>query len=92
MRIALDERFQRDVGALTAPQRAAAFDASLKLPQALRDAHRHAGIGIRKLHQRGIREARVGLDLRVIFTLGSNACTLVRVGTHDEIERFLRSL
>ena len=47
---------------------------------------------IRKLHATGIWEARVGLGLRMVFTLEANQLTLVRVGSHDEIRRYLRQL
>jgi hypothetical protein len=92
MKIALTERFQRDVRALTAPQRAAVFDALLSLPRAIGDAHLHAGLGIRKLHGSGIWEARVGLGLRLVFARERGLPTLDRAGTHDEIRRYLKSL
>ena len=64
----------------------------LALPVAVGDVHRHAGLGLRKLHRTGIRAARVGLGLRLVFALDSDSCTLVRVGKHDEIRRYLRAL
>jgi mRNA-degrading endonuclease YafQ of YafQ-DinJ toxin-antitoxin module len=70
----------------------AVFDALLALPRAMGDAHVHAGLGIRKLHASGIWEARVGLGLRIVFTLEAELLTLVRVGSHDEIRRFLRQV
>jgi mRNA-degrading endonuclease YafQ of YafQ-DinJ toxin-antitoxin module len=92
MRIALAEGFQRDVRDLPEAQRLAAFDAMLALPRALGDPHSHAGLGIRKLHASGIWEARVGLGLRLVFALKAGRLTLVRVGSHDEIRRYLRQL
>ena len=92
MRIALAERFQRDVRALTTTQRGAVFEVLLSLPRAIGDPHLHAGIGIRKLHQSGIWEARLGLGLRLVFVLEPDLLTLVRVGSHDEIRRYLKSL
>ncbi len=92
MRLALVESFQRDVGDLTADQRAAVFEVILALPAALGDPHAHAGLGLRKLHASGIYEARVGLGLRLVFTLDAGTLTLVRVGRHDDIRRYLRSL
>jgi mRNA-degrading endonuclease YafQ of YafQ-DinJ toxin-antitoxin module len=93
MRVALTERFQRDVAALSAAERAAAFDALLALPKLLGDPHAHAGIGLRKLHRSGIWEARVGLSLRLVFALDlAGTLTLARIGTHEEIRRYLRSL
>jgi mRNA-degrading endonuclease YafQ of YafQ-DinJ toxin-antitoxin module len=92
MRIELTERFQRDVRALSSDGRAAVFEALLGLPGAIGDVHRHAGLGLRKLHRSGIWEARVGLGLRVVFTVERQTCTFVRAGTHDEIRRYLQSL
>jgi mRNA-degrading endonuclease YafQ of YafQ-DinJ toxin-antitoxin module len=92
MRVALAEPFQRDVRGLSETHRLAVFDAMLALPRALGDPHTHAGLGIRKLHASGIWEARVGLGLQLVFALETDRLTLVRVGSHDEIRRFLRQL
>jgi hypothetical protein len=96
MRIELTERFQRDVRALDAEQRAAIFEAMLSLRAALGDAHRHAGLGLRKLHRSGIWEARVGLGMRMVFVVGTGvdrgSVALLTIGTHDDVRRFLRTL
>ena len=92
MRVALTERFQRDVRALDEDRRVAVFEAILALPRALGDPHLHAGLGIRKVHRSGIWEARVGLGLRLVFALEPGLLTLVRAGTHDDIRRYLRDL
>ncbi len=92
MRLALAEAFQRDVRALSEAHRLAVSDAMLALPRAVGDPHVHAGLGIRKLHASGIWEARVGLGLRLVFGLEADLITLVRVGSHEEIRRFLRQL
>ena len=92
MKVALAESFQRDVRTLHDDQRAAVFDSILALPRAVGEPHQHAGLGIRKLHHSGIWEARVGLGLRLVFTIRSELLTLVRVGTHDDVRRYLREL
>jgi mRNA-degrading endonuclease YafQ of YafQ-DinJ toxin-antitoxin module len=92
MRIALTERFQRDVRALTDTQRGAVFEVLLSLPRAIGDPHLHSGTGIRKLHRSGIWEARVGLGVRLVFALEADLLSLVRVGSHDEIRRYLKGL
>jgi mRNA-degrading endonuclease YafQ of YafQ-DinJ toxin-antitoxin module len=92
MRIALDERFQRDVRNLDVAGRAMVFDVILALPAAMGDVHRHQGLGIRKLHRSGIWEARIGLGLRLVFTVERDLCTFIRVGTHEDVQRYLRSL
>lgn len=92
MRIALTEGFQRDVRTLPEDHRQAIFEVMLGLPRGLGDPHLHAGLGIRKLHASGIWEARVGLGLRMVFTLETNLLSLLRVGRHDDIRRYLRQL
>jgi mRNA-degrading endonuclease RelE of RelBE toxin-antitoxin system len=92
LKVALAERFLRAVRDLDDSQRAAVFDSILALPRALGDPHAHAGLGIRRLHASGIWEARVGLGLRLVFTLEKRLLTLVLVGTHEAIRRFLRDL
>jgi mRNA-degrading endonuclease YafQ of YafQ-DinJ toxin-antitoxin module len=92
LKLALAERFQRDLRALEAEQRALILETILALPGVLGEPHRHAGLGVRKLHASGIWEARVGLGLRIVFSLEPGFLTLVRAGSHDEIRRFLREL
>lgn len=92
MRVSLTERFQHDVRALREDQRAALFEVLLSIPVVFGDPHRHAGVGLRKLHPSGIWEARLGLGLRLVFAVKDHDATLVRVGSHDEIRRYLRSL
>ncbi len=92
MKVALVEGFQRDARALPAREQAAVFEVLLALPRRLGDPHAHAGLGLRKLHESGIWEARVGLGLRLVFTLEPGLLTLVRVGTHEDVRRYLRNL
>ena len=92
MRIELTESFQRSVHDLGADERAAVFDVLLSLPEVIGDPHRHVGTGLRKLHPSGVWEARIGLGLRLVFTFARGTATLVLVGNHDEVRRFLRSL
>ena len=79
MQIRLTERFQRDVTTLPDDQRAQLFAVMLKLPAALKNP-------------RGIFEARIGLGLRLVFGIESSDLTLHRLGTHDEIRRYLQTL
>ena len=92
MKVALTERFQRDVKALDGDRRAAVFESILALPLALGEPHRHPGLGLRKLHSSGIWEARVGLGLRLVFALEPAVLNLVRVGSHEDVRRYLREL
>ena len=92
MKIELTERFQRDVRALPQDRKSAVFQAVLSLPRAIGEPHLHAGLGIRKLHHSGIWEARVGLGLRLVFMIQRKLLSLLRVGIHEEIRRYLREL
>ena len=92
MKVALTERFLHDVRGLAAERRAAVFEAILVLPIAVGEPHRHAGLGLRKLHASGIWEARVGLGLRLVLALQPGLVTLVRVGTHEDVRRYLQKL
>jgi len=92
MKVLLSARFQHDVRDLDREQRLALFDVILSLPRAMGEPHRHAGLGIRKLHRSGIFEARVGLGLRLVFALQPELLALARVGSHEEVRRFLRGL
>jgi mRNA-degrading endonuclease YafQ of YafQ-DinJ toxin-antitoxin module len=92
MRIALTARFQRDVRSLRTDEREAVFRVIRALPEALGRPHLHSGHGLRKIHRSGIWEARVGLSLRIVFGYRDDCATLSRVGTHDDVRRYLRSL
>jgi mRNA-degrading endonuclease RelE of RelBE toxin-antitoxin system len=92
VQIVLTEAFQRDVERLSSAQREKLFSAILLLPKALREIHRHSGLGLRKIHSSGIYEIRVGLDVRVVFGFREGAALLHRVGTHDEVKRYLKNL
>ena len=92
MRITLAERFQQDVRGLDEFGRVAVLDAMLALPKVLGQPHLHAGLGLRKIHPHGLWEVRVGLGLRLILALAADEAKFVRVGSHDEVRRWLRSL
>lgn len=92
MRLLLTARFVRNARALGAEQRTALFEVMLALPSLLGDPHLHAGAGVRKVHPSGIWEARVGLGLRAVFGLSHGDVVLDRVGTHDDIRRYLKSM
>ena len=92
MKISLTERFQRDIRDLDRQRQATVFEVVLALPRAVGEPHVHAGLGIRKLHRSGIWEGRVGLGLRLIFALEPGLLTLVRVGSHEDVRRYLRDL
>ncbi len=92
MKLLLMERFQRDLADLSQEERSRCFELLMALPKAMGTPHGHAGLGIRKLHPSGIYEARVGLGLRVVFALRVDQAILVRVGSHDDVRKYLASL
>ncbi len=92
MQITLTERFQKDVNSLSTEEKNQLFSILLKLPAAIKNIHLHQGIGLRKIHSSGIYEARIGLNLRIIFGLDKNTAILHRAGNHDEIKRYLKNL
>ncbi|MDO8539607.1 MAG: hypothetical protein Q7S40_04140 [Opitutaceae bacterium] len=61
------------------------------LPDAFGRPHTHGGAGIRQLRS-GIYEARLGLHLRAVFTREDDALFVRMIGTHDDVQRYLRSL
>lgn len=92
MQITLTERFQKDLSALSSNQQNSLFSIILKLPLAIKNIHQHSGLGLRKIHSSGIFEARLGLGLRLVFGFQNNEIILHRIGSHEEIKRYLKML
>ena len=87
----LSSRFRAVVRAYPKPVRVEIGRAIDLLQTSLGHPHRHAGLGIRKLVG-GYFEMRAGLHLRVIFRMDSEDVVFVFAGTHDEVQRFIKSL
>jgi len=92
VKILLTERFQKDLSKKSQVERARTFETLLELPASLKTPHRHAGIGVRKLHRSGIYEARVGLGLRLVFAQRDGDLILAMLGSHDQVRKYLSSL
>ena len=92
MNLLLMERFQRDLADLSPEERSRCFELLMALPKALGTPHNHSGLGIRKLHPSGVYEVRAGLGLRVVFALRDDQTIVVRVGSHEEVRKYLESL
>ncbi len=92
MQILLTESFQRDISSLSQEELSQLLKVVLKIPTALKTPHTHSGLGLRKLHSSGIYEARMGLGLRIVFGIQSKMLIFHRVGNHDEVQRYLKSL
>lgn len=92
MKITLTASFERDFKKLVDKGREQVCDVVLKLPTAIGRPHLHAGIGIRKIHPSGIFEARLGLGLRLIFAVEKKGIILHRLGDHEAIRHYLKTL
>lgn len=92
MKLSLLERFRRACRTLTPHDQAAVLRMILELERVLANPQEHTGLGLRKLHQAGIWEVRVGLSLRALFRLAGDEAILLFLGTHDEVKRFVQRL
>ena len=93
MRIALSRRIQRQLEHAPQDLRQQLADAVKELPHALGQPHRHAGLGVRKIHSRGVFEFRLGRQCRVVFTQPEKDMVMLHLlGNHDDVQRFLDSL
>ena len=52
---------------------------------------RTPGLGLTQLRGK-LWEARAGIRLRVLYTVGTNRLTFVLAGSHDDVRSFLRRL
>ena len=59
--------------------------------QAYGQPHLHRGLGLREL-PKGCVEVRVGLAQRIVLRVTRDALVCEMIGTHDEVQRFLRNL
>jgi len=81
--------FRRALKSLSEPDFGLVSKALLKLPETF--GHPHAHVGLRKLRG-AFYELRAGLALRILFRRDADTLTLLVLGTHDEIKRFLAQL
>lgn len=92
MNLVFGAGFQQGARALAPEDRQRLIDTVLAVPKALGSPHLHAGLGLRKIHPKGVWEVRVDVALRLVFTIIGNDVTFVLVGNHDEVRRYLKSL
>ncbi len=67
MKIALAGRLQKQLEHLPQPLLDDFLSAIGQLPDSFGKPHAHLGVGIRKIHPRGVYEFRVGKRHRVVF-------------------------
>jgi hypothetical protein len=53
--------------------------------------HVHGGLGLRKLRA-NLFECRAGLSLRMVFWNLPEGLWVALIGTHDEVQKYLRTL
>jgi len=93
MRIALSRRIQRQLEHAPDDLRRQLSDAVTQLPRVLGQPHRHAGLGVRKIHPHGVFELRIGRQCRVVFTQPEKDMIMLHLlGDHNDVQRFLDSL
>lgn len=81
--------FQRALRKLPPADQRAVLEALLKSSEAFGQPHVHSGLSIRQLRRR-VYEARVGIELRVGFTLVGRSLLVQTVGNHDHIRSWLK--
>jgi mRNA-degrading endonuclease RelE of RelBE toxin-antitoxin system len=92
VKLSILDRFRRACRTLAPQDQAAVLRMILGLEGLLPNPQEHTGMGLRKLHPAGIWKVRVGLSLRALFRLADDEASLLFIGTHDEVKRFLRGL
>jgi mRNA-degrading endonuclease YafQ of YafQ-DinJ toxin-antitoxin module len=92
MQLVLTEHFQKEFSKLSKKEKETALKVLLKFPKVIGDPHKHSGLGLRKIHQSGIFEARIGLGLRMVVGQEKAKLILHRIGNHDDIKKYLKKL
>ena len=85
-----DKSCRAALAKLAPEQQAEVLAALRQLPTAFGRPHAHAGLGVRQL-RRGIFEARVGLQVRILFERDGDLLVVKTLGNHDDIRRYLRA-
>jgi len=92
MKIAVSRRFQKQIENLPEPLLDEFTLATEQLADSFGKPHLHVGLGIRKIHRRGIYEFRIGRQWRVVFSRPEpDVLFLHIIGNHDDVQRFLDS-
>ncbi len=91
MRILMTDPFLQSLNALPPQEKINALLVVSNLREAFKQPHAHSGIGLRKIGKHTW-EVRVGLALRIVFSLNNDLAELRLLGHHDEVQRYLRSL
>ena len=84
-------RFRAEARALPTERQAQVAQAVALLSEVFGQPHLHSGLGIRRL-KKNYFELRAGRDTRVVFKLEGSMAMLVLVGSHDNVQRFLKNV
>ena len=89
LRVAAEKNVSRALARLTPDEQAKVLDVLRGLPAAFGRPHTRAGLGLRQLRQ-GTYEARIGLQLRLLFERDGDLLVIKTLGDHATIRRYLR--
>ncbi len=89
--IELDDDFREKVRGLSKPERGIVGQAIADIQEAFGNPHVHSGIGVRKLRPR-LYEARTDLGQRLLFEDREKSLFFFKLGNHDDIRKYLKSL
>jgi hypothetical protein len=89
--VELDDDFRLEVKALTKEERGMIGSAIADVQEAFGNPHVHSGIGLRKLRPR-LYEARTDLGQRLLFEDRDDCLFFFKLGNHNEIQKYLKSL
>ncbi|HUL55251.1 MAG TPA: hypothetical protein VLT83_17755 [Opitutaceae bacterium] len=84
-------RFKRQARTLPTGRRAVVADALGALSIAFGQPHLHSGLGIRRL-KGAYFEFRVDRDTRVVFKVEGSVASMLLVGCHGDVRRYLKNL
>ena len=91
MKILFDSRFNRLYKKRSHSEQENMDVALQRLAKFFLENQRPTGLGVRNLRKK-VWELRVGLKLRIIFSLEVDAVHILYLGSHDEIRKFLKNL
>ena len=88
--LVIDPAVQKQLLGLPLAERANVVLKLLELGDSFGKPHEHSGLGIRKLRA-DLFECRVGLARRVLFRALPEALIVRFIGSHDEVQKYLRT-
>ncbi len=91
LEIEFSSRFRSGARALPAERQQQVEQSVTLLAEAIGKPHLHSGLGIRRL-KGGYFEFRAGRDTRIVFKLEGSTASLLLVGDHDDVRRFLKNI